>query len=567
MTSAWPPLSAVIIVPALAALVAMGPWFAKERDTRGRLCRIWSLLTCGATLVLLLAIAGAGISNSQGFLRIEESHPWIPSWGVSFHLTLDGLSFVFALLTSVVTLAVIGWSVKPAQAGPAWYALLLLGQSAVTGAFLATDLVLFYVLYEMMLIPVLVAMVLWGGARKLQAALKFLLYTMFGSVCMFIAILYLGWQGVQTMQQHSGITSFAFEIATLSSMPRLAVNEQMLLCLCFLVAFGVKIPAVPLHGWLADTYREAPSGVAAFTAALLGKVGLYGLIRFVLPLFPDAMTTFGPYIAAVGAVGVVYGGVVALAQREIRSLLAYSSLSHLGFCILGIAAVSEMAVTGAVFQAVSHGLVTAPLFLLFGLIIDREGVGDFERLGGLAAKIPVTAFFLMVFSLAAVALPLTSSFVGEFLILMGSWGLYPQWTLVAMLGVVIGAVYTLTAYMQTMFGTAREAVPLRRADIGGSDIVVMGSLALIVIALGVVPARLLSVVESSVSVQLEASAKVNAWRPPHTKSAGAPGGGDRAGAQTIALAEIRGSQPLGAAQVVESSGVKLGSRVDEVVGQ
>jgi len=533
MTSAWPPLSSVIVIPGIAALLAMGPWFAKERDTHGRLCRMWAILASLTTLVIVLAVVGAGLSNPHGFLRIEESYPWIPSWGVSFHLTLDGLSAVFALLTCVVTLAVLGWSNKPSNAGPAWYSLLLLGQSAVTGAFLATDLVLFYVFYELMLIPVLVATVLWGGARRMQAALKFLLYTMVGSVFMFIAILYLGWQGASAMQQHAGVTSFAYEITTLTSMPPLGVTEQMLLCLCFLLAFGVKIPAVPLHGWLADTYREAPHGVAAFTAALLGKVGLYGVIRFVIPLFPDAMQSFSPYIAAVGAIGVVYGGLIALVQRDIRSLLAYSSLSHLGFCILGLAVVSEMAVTGAVFQAVSHGLVTVALFLLFGSIIEREGAGDFESLGGLAAKIPVTAFFLMVFSIAAVALPLTSSFVGEFLILMGSWNSYPQWTLIAMLGVVIGAVYTLTAYMQTMFGAVRETVPLRRADIGGGDMIVMGSLALIVLMLGVAPSKILSVVESSVSVQLQAQSRAERASP--SSDLFVPKAGKKSGVETIAI--------------------------------
>jgi NADH-quinone oxidoreductase subunit M len=504
MVSAWPPLSAVVLVPALAALLALGPWFAKERDTHSRLCRIWALLASVTTLVILLAVAAAGLKEGQGFLRVEESYPWIPSWGVSFHLTLDGLSFVFALLTAVVAFAVIGWSSKPQAAGPAWYVLLLLGQSTVTGAFLATDLVLFYVFYELMLIPVLVSMVLWGGARRMQAALKFLLYTMFGSVFMFVAILMLGWQGVETMQAHAGFASFAFEITTLASMPRLALGQQILLALCFLVAFGVKIPAVPLHGWLPDTYREAPYGTAAFTAALLGKVGLYGIIRFVVPLFPDALEIFGPYIAALGAIGVIYGGVIALSQREVRSLLAYSSLSHLGFCILGIAAMSQLSVTGAVFQAVSHGLVTAALFLLFGTIVEREGgAGDFDSLGGLAAKIPVTAFFLMIFCLAAVALPLTSSFVGEFLILIGSWSSYPQWTLVAMCGVVIGAVYTLTAYMKTMFGPALERVPLRRADLAWGDLVVVCFLAIAVLVLGVVPNRLLTVVEPAVSMHLE----------------------------------------------------------------
>lgn len=504
MTSAWPPLSSVIILPAVSALIAMGPWFAKERDTNGRLCRLWTLLTCAATLVVLLSVGAAGLTNPEGFLRIEESYPWIPSWGISFHFTLDGISFVFSLLTCVVTLAVAGWSSKPAEAGPGWYALLLLGQSSVLGAFLATDLVLFYVFYELMLLPVLVAMVLWGAARRMQAALKFLLYTMFGSVFMLIAILYLGWYGVETMQGHSGVTAFAYEITTLASLPNLSVQEQMLLCLCFLVAFGVKIPAVPLHGWLADTYREAPYGMAAFTAALLGKVGLYGLVRFVVPLFPDAWPLYAPYVAGIGACSVVYGGLIALTQREIKSLLAYSSLSHLGFCVLGIAAVSEMSLTGAVFQAVSHGLVISALFLLFGIIIEREGAHDFESLGGLASKVPRMGFFLMVFSVAAVALPLTSSFVGEFLILMGSWSRYPGWTLTAMSGVVIGAVYTLTAYKKTMFGESRASASTGRSDVMGGDIVVMGCLAGLVIMLGVMPSRVLSIVESSVSLQLQA---------------------------------------------------------------
>lgn len=502
MTAGWPPLSSVIMIPMVAGALCCGPWFAKERDTHSRLCRIWAILASIATLVVLLAIGSAGVSGENQTLRIEEVRPWIPSWGISFHLTLDGLSFVFSLLTAVVTLAVIAWSAKPQSAGAGWYAALLLGESAVLGAFLSTDLVLFYVFYELMLLPVLAAIALWGGVLRMQAALKFFLYTMAGSVLMFVAILYLGWRGHGILQGHAGSAPFAFEISALSTLPRMNLSEQVLLGLCFLVAFGVKIPAVPLHGWLADTYREAPHGIAAFTAALLGKVGLYGVIRFVLPLFPDCMELLAPGIAAIGAIGVVYGALVALVQRDIRSLLAFSSLSHLGFCILGIAAASELALTGAVFQAVSHGVVTAGLFLIFGVIIDREGASDFESLGGLASKIPMTAFFLMLFNLAAVALPLTSSFVGEFLIIMGSWQTFPQWTLVALLGVILGAVYTLTAYLKTMFGTAKDTLPMRRSDLRGSELVVMGALAAIIVWLGIFPGRVLSLVEQPVASQL-----------------------------------------------------------------
>jgi NADH-quinone oxidoreductase subunit M len=464
---------------------------------------MWALLASVVTLVILLAIARSGMASPDQFFNIEESHAWIPSWGVAFHLKLDGLSFVFAALTCVVSLAVIAWSARPAAAGAGWYAMLLLGQGAVLGAFLATDLVLFYVFYELMLLPVLAAIALWGGARRLQAALKFLLYTMVGSVCMFIAILYLGWRGFGILQAHSGVANFAFEISTLSTLPRLSLQEQMALGLCFLLAFGVKIPAFPLHGWLADTYREAPHGTAAFTAALLGKVGLYGIIRFAWPLFPDCMQLVAPTVAALGAIGIVYGALVAMAQRDILSLLAYSSLSHLGFCVLGVASGSQLGVTGAVFQAVSHGIVTAALFLVFGAIIDREGAADFESLGGLAAKIPLAAFFLMVFSIAAVALPLTSSFVGEFLIILGSWKVFPVWTLLALVGVVLGAVYTLTAYLKTMFGVSRSAVPLRRSDLQGGDVVIMGAMAVLVFILGVFPSRVLSLVDAPISLQME----------------------------------------------------------------
>jgi NADH-quinone oxidoreductase subunit M len=459
---------------------------------------VWALGVSILTLTILAAIARAATMSHGAVLGLEEAHQWIPSLGITYHLELDGLSFAFCLLTAVISLAVIAWSAKPASAGAGWYALLLLGEATVMGAFLATDLVLFYIFFEAMLLPVLGAMALWGGAQRLNAALKFLIYTMAGSSLMFLSILYLGWNA-QSMG-HTLNGNFAFEITTLASMKMLNPTEQLVLGLAFLLAFAVKIPMVPFHGWLPDTYREAPHGVAAFTAALLGKVGIYAIIRFMWPLFPDFMTQAGPYIAAAGAVAIVFGALVAMAQRDLRSLLAYSSISHLGFCVLGIAGVSTMAMTGAVFQAVSHGLITAALFLTVGAVIDRQGSRDFDRLGGLARSIPLTAFFLMIFSVAAVALPLTSSFVGEFLILVGAWKLFPQWTLVALLGVVLGAVYTLTAYLRTMFGPLHASDPQTGGDIRGFDVVVLAGLAAAIIALGIFPSDLLGMISPAVEV-------------------------------------------------------------------
>lgn len=498
MNAPWPPLSALIIVPALGALGCLAPWFSAKLDKDARVCRLWAIATAALTLVILAAFAGAAASTPGYVIGIEEGHRWIPSLGISFHLKLDGLSFAFALLTAAVTLAVVAWPSKPSNAGSGWYSLLLAGEATVMGAFLATDLVLFYIFFEAMLLPVIGALALWGGAARLNASLKFLIYTMAGSALMFLSILYLGWHA-QSMGHTLG-GNFLFEITTLASLKMLSSTEQLFLGLAFLLAFAIKIPMVPFHGWLPDTYREAPHGLAAFTAALLGKVGIYAIIRFMWPLFPSFMEEAGPYLAGAGALAVVYGALVAMTQKDLRSLLAYSSISHLGFCVLGVAGVSTMAMTGAVFQAVSHGLITAALFLTVGVIIDRQGARDFDRLGGLARAVPVSAFFLMVFSVAAVALPLTSSFVGEFLILVGSWKLFPAWTTVALLGVVLGAVYTLTAYLKTMFGPLHATDAGSGGDVRGASVVVLAVLAGAIVALGVVPGGLLEVISPAVQV-------------------------------------------------------------------
>jgi len=504
MNAPWPPLSGLIIVPALGALGCLAPWFSSKADPQSKLCRLWAIGSALVTLVLLAAMARAATIVPGATLALEEAHLWIPSLGITYHLELDGLSFAFSLLTAIISLVVVAWSAKPTEAGRGWYALLLLGESTVMGAFLATDLVLFYIFFEAMLLPMLAGLALWGGAQRIRAALTFLVYTMAGSALMFLSILYLGWHAQSMGHTLSG--SFAYEVTTLSGMRMLTRNEEFALGLAFLLAFAIKTPMVPFHGWLPITYREAPHGIAAFTAALLGKVGIYAVLRFMWPLFPHFMTEAGPYLAAAGAIGVVYGALIAMTQRDLRSLLAYSSISHLGFCVLGIAGVSTVAMTGSVFQAFSHGLVTAALFLTLGAVIDREGARDFDHLGGLARSIPVTAFFLMVFSVAAVALPLTSSFVGEFLIIIGSWKLFPQWTSLALVGVVLGAVYTLTAYLRTMFGPLRASGERAGGDLRGFDLVVLAGLAGAIIALGIFPGELLTVISPAVQTNAAVTA-------------------------------------------------------------
>jgi NADH-quinone oxidoreductase subunit M len=493
-------LSSLLIIPALGALVCLGPWFTDTRDPSGRLCKGWAVFISAVTALLLVAISAATMSGADGFLYVEEYRAWVPSLGLSFHLTLDGLSLGFCILTCFVSLAVVCWSYAPKKQRAAWYAMLLLAQCTVLGAFLATDLVIFYVFYELMLLPVLAGIALWGGPERKQAVFRFLMYTVSGSVLMLVAIVYLGWQSAQILQPHSGIIDFAFTISTLTSLPTMNYQAQLALCIAFLFAFGIKIPIVPFHGWLVETYRQAPPGLVAFIAALLGKVGVYGIVRFVIPLFPDAMATLEPTIVVLGAIAIVGGALMAWVQRDLRVMLAYSSLSHLGFCVLGIGVASTISISGAVFQAISHGLVTGGLFLIYGRLSQIVGSDALDDFGGLAERYPRLAFFSMAFTVAAVALPLTSGFVGEFLVMLAAWERYPVWMLVSSLGIVLGAVYMLRAYRFVMFGAGPRLAVAESRDLSGMDGMVLSLLAVAVFLLGIVPGPLLEGVQSSPSM-------------------------------------------------------------------
>ena len=492
----WPLVSLLVFFPLVGAFLCLTPLFSAKYDSSGRIVRAWAICTSALTLGFLVKlsnfIGGGEPVNAASVLGVHEVHPWMPSFGVSFSFLLDGLSYVFCLLTAIVSLVVILWSSRSSAAtGRAWYSVILAAEGGVMGAFLATDLLLFYVFYELMLLPVLIGIGLWGGIGRIQAVFKFAIYTLAGSVLMFLAILYCGWKA-----RVAGVVSF--DVFELVKHDLFSPQEQIFLGAAFVLAFAVKIPMVPFHSWLPDAYREAPHGIAAFVAALLGKVGIYGILRFAWPLFPLFIAEYGHILAACGAIGVAYGALIALQQKDLRLLLAYSSISHLGFCVLGLATNTPTAVAGAIFQSFSHGIVTAALFLLFGVLIDARKSANFFNFGGLAARLPRNAFFLMVFSLAAVALPLTSSFVGEFMILLGSYSKYPLWTLLATSGVVLGAVYTLTAYLRLMFGADRCTDVTSKSDVSSFDTAILAALAAIVVVLGVYPRPVLALLEPAV---------------------------------------------------------------------
>ncbi len=487
------PLLTLIVLPALGALLVLvaGRIFSASHSNVSR------VLAAGfATGELLLAV-----SLLRGGAPVE-AWPWMPQFGISFRLTLDSLSVIFVVLTAFVTLFVALWGKGPTASRGGWFAALLTGEAAVMGAFLATDLLVFYVFYEVMLLPILVATMVWGGPNRQRACFKFLMYTLGASALMFAGIVYIGWRGLPL---HGDQMPFSFDVASLAARGLFSLQEQRWLGLAFIFAFLVKIPAVPFHSWLPDSYREAPSGIRAFMAAILGKVGVYGVFRFVIPLFPNCFEMVQPWLVVLGAIGIVYGALVAMSQRDLLSLLAYSSVSHLGFCVMGLGAGSSTAMSGVLFQCVSHGFVTVALFLIAASFIEREGTGEFIGLGGVAARRPMTASFLMVFCFASVALPLTSGFVGELLIFLGTWGAYPWHTGVAMLGMVFGAAYTLTAYLKSMFGPLRHQAPAglvsdAAVDLSSDEVVAFAGLTVIIIALGIFPGPLLSLIDAALAL-------------------------------------------------------------------
>lgn len=490
------PLLTLILLPAVGALLValMG-----RLSSAGSTNAVRFVAVGCAVVELLLALSV--LSGPMAGDVLTDAWPWIPQFGVSFRLTADSLSTIFVLLTACITVVVAMWGHSSSRSRGGWFAALLAGEAAVIGAFLATDLVLFYVFYEVMLLPILVATMVWGGSQRHRACVKFLVYTIGASAMMFAGIVYMGWRGISVP---SDSASFSFDVASLASRGLFSGNEQVWLGAAFIMAFLVKIPAVPFHAWLPDAYREAPAGIRAFMAAMLGKVGVYGILRFVVPLFPSCFELAQPWFVVLGAVSIVFGALVAMAQRDLLSLLAYSSVSHLGFCVMGLGAGSDLALSGVLFQCVSHGFVTAALFLVAASFIEREETGEFIGLGGIAARRPLTAAFLMVFCFASVALPLTSGFVGELLIFLGTWRSYPWHTSGALLGVVFGAVYTLTAYMKSMFGPLRRqsadgASVADTVDLSIDEVVAFVSLVVIIVVLGVFPGPLLSLIDAAVA--------------------------------------------------------------------
>ena len=422
----------LIVIPLLAAPLA---WWAARRS---HLLTVWIALcafTIDGVLSLIVWLRYRVLEHSTQGQWIVESHtPWIPQWGIDLHLGLDGISFPLIVLTNVLGLVAVvsSWTEIRERQG-FYYFNLLLVMSGVIGVFLALDLFLFFLFWEVMLLPMYLIIAVWGHENRRYASFKFFLFTQAGSLVLLVAIATLA-------LLHQGATGApSFDYHDLRSLP-IAPSTAWWLMLAFFVGFGVKLPIVPLHTWLPDAHTEAPTGGSVILAGLLLKTGAYGLLRFTVPLFPEAAQTFSPIAMTLGAAGILYGAVLAFAQTDFKRLVAYSSISHLGFALIGIFAMNRLALQGAVMQIIAHGVSSAALFMLAGALQERLRTRDMRLMGGLWASVPRLASIALFFAIASLGLPGLANFIGEFLVLFGSFRTHPWPTTLAATGMVTSAI-------------------------------------------------------------------------------------------------------------------------------
>mgnify|MGYP002381150709 CR=1 FL=1 len=484
-TITFPYLSLLTWLPALGAVLLL---FVNTDKLAKNVSLVVSLVTF---LVSLFILQGFDASN-VGYQFYEEKM-WISSFGVRYALGVDGISLPLVILTTFLMPIIVLASESVHKSLKGYLASMLILESAMLGTFLAVDAFLFYVFWELMLAPMYFIIGIWGGKRRIYATIKFVLYTVFGSVLMFVALFYVVW----SYYNQSGTSVPSFLIQDLLSV-RLSSKESIWLFAAMFLAFGIKIPLFPFHTWLPDAHVEAPTGGSVVLAGVLLKMGLYGLIRLAYPLFPSGAEFFTPIMALLAVIGIVYGALVAWVQTDIKKLVAYSSVSHLGYCVLGLVAMNEISVTGSIYQMLNHGISTGALFLLVGVLYDRKHTRLIADYKGLANKVPLFAFLFLVFTLSSIALPLTNGFIGEFLILSGSFLTFPGLTMIAVSGVILGAVYMLTLYMKTIFGELNEDKNGDLTDVNRRELVIFAPLFILVFVMGIYPQPILNLMKPSV---------------------------------------------------------------------
>ncbi len=488
-SSGFSVLNAMIIVPAVGALVvALLP---KNRPEIVRMIGVLFSATAGALTFWLALNFETGVSGFQ----FETSNAWIESLGISWSVGVDGISLFLVVLSGLLfPLALI--AVNPHHNEKAYTAWLLLLMSGTLGVFVALDLFGFFVMFEIVLVPMYMLIGGWGHGNRIYAATKFFLYTMFGSALMLVAI-------VTLVALHNADTGvLTFDLVTLGEWQGLSEGTARWLFLAFALAFAIKVPLFPVHTWLPDAHTEAPTAGSVILAGVLLKMGTYGFLRFGLFLFPDATVYFAPAIVTLAVIGIIYGAIAATMQTDLKRLVAYSSVAHMGFIVLGIFALTTQALTGSVIQMLNHGISTGALFLLVGMIYERRKTREISELGGLQKSAPVLAGVFTLVMLSSIGLPGLNGFVGEFLILIGSFESFQWWTVVATIGVILAALYLLWAYQRVFHGEP-EGDNATMPDIKLAEMLVMAPLLVWIVGFGVYPKPLLERVEPAVVELLE----------------------------------------------------------------
>jgi NADH-quinone oxidoreductase subunit M len=423
-------------------------------------------------------------SSNPGF-QFEQNSPWIPSAGIGFHLGVDGISLLMVLLTAFLTPLVIlsSWTAVTKRVKEYMMMFLLL-ETAMLGVFLSLDMVLFYLFWEGMLIPMYFIIGVWGGERRLYAAIKFFIFTMFGGVLMLVAILALYFMNAR----QTGI--YSFDYIELSKM-LIASKTQVWLFFAFSMAFAIKVPMFPFHTWLPDAHVEAPTGGSVILAGILLKMGTYGFLRFCIPFFPTASQQYAWLIMLLAVIGIIYGALVSWVQPDLKKLVAFSSVSHLGFVMLGIYAFTLQSVQGGLIQMVNHGLSTGALFLLVGMIYERRHTRMIADFGGLARQMPIFATFFLIVTLSSIGLPGLNGFVGEFLVLIGTFQLHKVYAILASTGVILSAVYMLTMFQRVNFGKLDKPENQTLKDLNGREIAILVPIILLCLWIGLYPSLFL----------------------------------------------------------------------------
>ncbi len=434
--------------------------------------------------------------HASGYQFVEH-FPWIPQFGISYHLGIDGISLFLILLTTIlISLSLLYSGGGDIESRPREFCfLMLLLESALLGTFLALDLFLFYVFWEAMLVPMYFLIGIWGHGRKIYATFKFVLFTMLGSLLMLIAIIYVA------RAARGSLGYVTFDLPELYKI-RLSATEARWLFAGFAIAFAIKVPLWPLHTWLPDAHTEAPTAGSVLLAGVMLKAGAYGFIRFAIPLFPAVAVEAIPVFMALGVIGIIYGALVAMVQPDLKRLIAYSSVSHLGFVTLGIFAFDTQGLEGAIYQMLNHGVSTGALFLLVGMLYLRRHTREIIEFGGLWSSVPIYASVFMVMMLSSIGLPGLNGFVGEFLILLGTYFSRKVAVYGAVTGLILGALYMMWAYERVMWGPLTKAANVTIADLDKREIAVMLPLVGLVLFMGLYPRPLLNRMQPSIDALL-----------------------------------------------------------------